>query len=1036
MLLDTTYLLQTYPLQIKLEPSPVAFPPGMLGLTGPKFLVALLAGVVMAFAFQLLLTYFSVAAGVSSGAEVADDDTDTIGKQIRLVESKVGTWALVTSSIALFVASFLAVKLSVVDSALLGAILGIVIWSAYFTIVTWLGSKAVGSVLGSLINTVTSGIQGALGTAGSALGAGVARKQAVSTAEEITAAVRNELASGLDAKAIGNTLQTSLASLQLSKLDTKGIRSQLDKIFQDLDLESLGDSDLLKNVNRQTFIDIIGSRTNFSREETEQIADQLEGAWQQTINRKNPTAQVLNILQTATPEELNSEKLGENIQKLVTAGNGNATKTNGLMQQAIQYGMTAAATAVLDKTKLGDIDVENVTRQLQTLKDKLQQVDIDQITSQLKQIKDKTTTNLPGQPLNPLKQDVEDYLLKSFHWHLNPITIQEEFYEVLLDRDAEPKSMRRQIETLDRSEFAKLLKRRNDLSEERVQEIADRLESIRQEVLQMVRDAESSARSEDLRSRLENYLRSTGKEELNPDAIERDITSLLEDPDASVEDLQNRFSQIDRNTLVSLLEQREDINTEEANNIVSQLERTRDNLLNRVREAQEQAKAKAEELRQKVEDYLRNTNREELNPEGIERDFRTLIDDPQAGLSALRARLSQFDRETLVQLLSAREDISEEQVNQIVDRALSIRDSILQAPQQVADSAKARYQETTEAIANYLRNTNLEELEPAGIQRDLEKLFDDPKQGASALRDRLSQVDRETLVRLLTQQGNLSEEQVNRAIDRTTEAIANIVKAPRRLADRATKQAVNFESSLENYLRNTNKVELNPDGIKRDLQLLLQDPRLGLASLNERASKFDRDTFVALLSQREDISEEEANQIVDRVISARDSIVEQYEQAKQKVQSAIDSVFAKVRNYLNSLERPELNYEGIEQDFATLFDDPKTGFAALRDRLSEFDRDTLIAVLSSREDISEEQANQIVNRIEAARDSVLQRGERIQQEVDKRLSAVKAQAKKEAKEAKKAFASAAWWLFGTASVSLAASILAGILAVTGLSFLE
>jgi len=36
---------------------------------------------------------------------------------------------------------------------------------------------------------------------------------------------------------------------------------------------------------------------------------------------------------------------------------------------------------------------------------------------------------------------------------------------------------------------------------------------------------------------------------------------------------------------------------------------------------------------------------------------------------------------------------------------------------------------------------------------------------------------------------------------------------------------VDFEANLENYLRN--KEELNPEGIKRDLQLLLNDPRAG-----------------------------------------------------------------------------------------------------------------------------------------------------------------------------------------------------------------
>jgi hypothetical protein len=34
------------------------------------------------------------------------------------------------------------------------------------------------------------------------------------------------------------------------------------------------------------------------------------------------------------------------------------------------------------------------------------------------------------------------------------------------------------------------------------------------------------------------------------------------------------------------------------------------------------------------------------------------------------------------------------------------------------------------------------------------------------------------------------------------------------------------------------------------------------------------------------------------------------------IQAVIDRVFAKIRNYLNSLDRPELNYDGIKTDIA------------------------------------------------------------------------------------------------------------------------
>ena len=79
------------------------------------------------------------------------------------------------------------------------------------------------------------------------------------------------------------------------------------------------------------------------------------------------------------------------------------------------------------------------------------------------------------------------------------------------------------------------------------------------EVLGPVQNAESQQHSQDLRSRVENYLRSTGKEELNPEGIKRDFKTLLEDPEAGLEVLGDRFKQFDRDTLVQLLKERQDI---------------------------------------------------------------------------------------------------------------------------------------------------------------------------------------------------------------------------------------------------------------------------------------------------------------------------------------------------------------------------------------------------------------------------------------------------------------------------------------------
>jgi hypothetical protein len=89
-----------------------------------------------------------------------------------------------------------------------------------------------------------------------------------------------------------------------------------------------------------------------------------------------------------------------------------------------------------------------------------------------------------------------------------------------------------------------------------------------------------------------------------------------------------------------------------------------------------------------------------------------------------------------------------------------------------------------------------------------------------------------------------------------------------------------------------------------------------------------------------------------------------------------------------------------------------------------------VALLSSRPDISEERANKIVEQIEAARDSVLNRAERLQAKAEERIQALKHQAKQQAQEAQKTAASAAWWVFGTAVTSVASAAIAGFLAAS------
>ncbi|MEH2198353.1 MFS transporter [Nostoc sp.] len=1016
--------------QVPVDPSNVTPAQASVLTSGPRFFVALISGVILAFAFQLVLTNLSLAAGISYLGHSSDSDSDSgevgsLGGSIRKIGTAVGIWTLVTVTIALLIACFLAVKLSLVilDPGL-GAILGLVIWGAYFLLLVWVSSTTVGSLIGSVVNTATSGFQAIMGTATAALGAKAVNSQVVATAEAAAAAVRRELGSAIDPGSIRENIEDYLDKLRPPELDVSKIRSDFENLLNDPQLKAIAGTQDIRNIDRQKFIELVSSRTDLSKKDVSRIADTLYKVWQQVVSQHSPTedrmGELMDYLKSLPAGQSKTDELNAKLDRLVAETRGSKDTdqkaSTGPIQSTLQQGLSALTGIVLGRADLSDLDVEKILGSLTTAKDK--------VTQQA----DKLGLPTPSQPYSPIRSDIENYLYNTYAWQLSPEKIAQEFRDVIYDPAADPGIVRRELERLSRNDFVKILQQRGLLTQTQIQRIADRLEFVRKDVLVIVTGIEERDIVQDLQRAVESYLLVTSKADLTPEGIEQNFKPLLQDPDADYETLTLRLAHVERQEIREILLQRNDVQLYEVDSILDELEKQRDRVLVESKGLAEQAQYQAETLWLNVESYLRNTGKSELNPDAIRAEFKKLLEDPQAGISSIRARLSRFDRDTLVQLLSQRQDLSEEQVNQIINSAEESWHNIRHTPQAVVDKAKEQYDSVTTTIADYLRNTGKQELNPEGIQRDLTRLFENPKEGAVALRRRLSQVDRDTLVKLLSQRQDLSEEQVNEIINSTQTSIRNFVRAPRRLATRTQQKAETFKAYLEEYLRQTGKEELNPEGIKRDLQLLLHDPRVGVESFSDRLSQFDRSTIIALLKIREDMTDEEAARIADSIVSVRDQFVEQVRNIQRGIQDAIDGVFARIRNYLNSLDRPELNYDSIKHDVRTFFDDPQAGFDALRDRLSSFDRDTLVAIMSSREDISEEDANRIVDQIERARNTVLQRAERIQQEAQRRLEQVKQQAQRQAEETRKAAATAAWWLFATASVSAVFSAIGGAMA--------
>jgi len=958
-------------------------------LSGSQFFIALIAGVAMAFAFQFLLSNLSIATGISAGINPTDTNANGWGKKIRRIEAKVGSTTVFIVSSAVFAACFLAIKLTLIQQAGLGAIVAIVIWSVYFLLLLWVSSQAIGVLAGAVGTTASSGVQGVIATIGTALSGRGASSQIMNTVEASVDAVTKELRSVLSSGQLRDNLEDYISKLEVPKSRAKDVPNQA--------LSLLSNSNLLP-VNSSELMDLLKSATS----------EDLESG-----RLRERLTEVLGLKQTGRG---NGQSNGEN----------QGGKSVGLRDRTLQMGMDALIATLVGRgglSGLSNFNPEVLTRSINSIGE--------QLSHQANQL----THQANRQSLQVIRSDVENYLLHSPSWYLRPESLDRGFREVLFDPDADVVLIRRQLEQLNRNYFIEVLNRREGVNPEQINDIADELELIRREVLDQVRTAAEQAKAQELRRQVETYLHSVSKEALNSEQIQQDFTALLSDPDATYETLGSRLIQFDRQALEQmLLAGRQDLSPEETTQILNNLEGARDRFLNQSQESWNQLQVQAGEFRRRLESYLRESNSTELSLESIQQTLQALLSAPEVGLLAARVGLGQLDRTALEQVLGERQDLNSEQVNQLVRQLETVRDRILHAPQELAGQAKEQVDHLTTQLADYLRNTNLEELNPEGLQQDLQQLLSNPQTGISDLGSRLSHINRDTLVTALSQREDLSAAQVNRVIDQVQSALGKIARTPRQVATRARDQLQDFSTDLANYLRHTNREELNPGGIKRDLQRLIQQPKVGAEQLGDRLSQLDRNTLVALLSQREDISEEEAQKIVDQVLnqvkSLQTQIASGVRNVTDQVKATANQTSENVRGYLNSLDQPELNYEGIQRDIRKLFDDPEVGLDALRDRLSQFDRDTLVALLSSRSDISEEQANKIVDRVEAARDSVLSRAEQAQAKAEERIQALKHQAKEQAEEVQKTAASAAWWVFGTALTSGVSAAIAGLVAAS------
>ena len=280
----------------------------------------------MAFSFQLVLTNLGVILGLlipdllkvasqlSSKPETDKPETDkpetdsqseskpddaSSSPPLNAISALAGFGILLSVNLTLFPASFLAVKLGQISQPELGAIQGLVLWAAYFLLLTWLSSLTLNSLLQTLLETVTGGVR----RLWSEIATGFRQSDAPDSKalpEQVEASVQAVL-KDFD---LEQRVQAYLDRVQPAAPHPDWLQKKLANQLDQPALKSAVGQRLLQQMDRQSVATWLQAHTDRPASEDLDLTDQITQIWDSLRNQSrqgNLVTQLIDALDTAQP---------------------------------------------------------------------------------------------------------------------------------------------------------------------------------------------------------------------------------------------------------------------------------------------------------------------------------------------------------------------------------------------------------------------------------------------------------------------------------------------------------------------------------------------------------------------------------------------------------------------------------------------------------------------------------------------------------------------------------------------------------------
>ncbi|MGB3606499.1 hypothetical protein [Psychroserpens sp.] len=183
-------------------------------------------------------------------------------------------------------------------------------------------------------------------------------------------------------------------------------------------------------------------------------------------------------------------------------------------------------------------------------------------------------------------------------------------------------------------------------------------------------------------------------------------------------------------------------------------------------------KSQIDEKINEVKDYIKNATPESFSKDNLSKDLESILSDPKSMGTVLSSKFKDFDKNKIIETLSQNTNLDKNQLNNYADKISNTIDKTRKTIEENdINSIKASAEKSIESFFN---NTDRDELQYDDLKKDLNAIYNNPKDSLSIIKSRLNKMDGDTVKALITNNKYIDEKDIDKVTSKVNETIDSI----------------------------------------------------------------------------------------------------------------------------------------------------------------------------------------------------------------------------------------------------------------------